>query len=150
MPRRNNATENPVLRDSHAGLWAAVRDGIVDSSDITTSGHLRTSLDIALPAPSPTNWAYSIHASSPFGKQTPPFKSMPSSPGVVTPKGSKPSSPVAPPAPVANRVPLARIGDLNKRELDFEDGPSFAAKGAVHEALLRRFVALAKEVEKVL
>lgn len=155
MPLRSPG--DPVVRDSTAGLWDAVREGIIDSTDITASGRLRDSVSVHLPTPSPSNWARDVHTSSPFGRQTRPFGPMPPSPA-ATPNVTPVPSPVAPPAPVRPphiRTPLAPLTGsqvvrerIYKAELKWEE-EKYPGQ-ATREGLLRRFVALAKEVEVVL
>jgi len=162
MPLR--ASGDRVVRDSSAGLWAAMFEGILDEDDFTDSrsGRLRPSLDGNLPAPSPTNWARDVHLSTPFGIQMPPFGVHRSTPP-VTPERTPTRSPVAPHAPVApvrhaTRMPLSPLeGNVGravvheriyKAELNWEED-KYAGQAA-REGMLRRFVALAHEVETML
>ena len=155
MPR---SSLDPVLRDSGAGLWQAMFDGIIDEEDVTASGRLRPSIDGNLPAPSPSNWARDMQASLPYGRQQPPFTSSMRSDPPTTPEHTSISSPVAPGAPMrptSRRTPLTPVQNsqgvrerIYKAELQWEEDqrPGQAAR----EGMLRRFVALAREVESVL
>lgn len=84
MPR----PEVPVVRDSRSGLWAAVRDGVVCSSDLSPSMRLRasfsaTGLQPLRPLVNDDDWrAHSdrLRAGLPYASQRPPTPLVPPSP----------------------------------------------------------------------
>lgn len=173
MPRR--APGDAVVRDSGAGLWNGMADGILDEEDFTQSGRLRPSIDGNLPPASPTNWAADMQRTTPFGRQQPPFSPVVStnSPYVspqVTPAPTPtrpPPAPVRVDEPVLRRTPRAPMTPLSgsdeniaalrraqaevrvvKADLHLEEEKRPGQ--ATREGMLRRFISLAREVETVL
>ena len=126
--------DEPVFYDPDRNLWAAVQDGIIDSTDVTRSGRLRADMSIELPAPSPSNWAANIQASSPFGMQTHPnfgnsgfVVALPSV--SKTPPPVKRSQTTPPPAPV-------RL--LHSRRLESSQTPKMSKLAFSRWSLRRR------------
>ena len=119
MPR---SPEDPVIRDSQATLWAMMREGLYDPSEVSASGHWH-------PSQATTPWQ-SIQAQTPFGRQQRPTLS------IVPPS---PSTPVNQPTPrhSPTRVPLAerRAAEANvyRNELAKDD-----RKRAAVDAALRK------------
>jgi len=142
--------DEPVFYDPDRNLWAAVREGIVDSTDVTRSGRLRADMSIELPAASPSNWAANIQATSPFGIQNLPNfgNSAPTTPTITKQTPEHP-----PPAPVRparkalgevtnhNSVEAVQIHIL-KMELASEENAHQVSRG-----LLTRFVKVAQQIE---
>lgn len=108
MPRHSPG--DFVVRDSGAGVWNGMFDGILDEEDFTQSGRLRPSIDGNLPVPSPTNWARDMQRTTPFGRQQAP--STPFS----TPEATPQPSPVCPPAPRRRPLSDLRNSDENAKE----------------------------------
>ena len=138
-----------MFYDSNHNLWAAVREGIVDSTDITRSGRLRADMSIELPAASPSNWAANIQVSTPFGLQSRPFgNSAPTTPTIIKQTPEHP-----PPAPVRparkalgevtnhNSVEAVQIHIL-KLELADEENAHKLSRG-----MLSRFMKVAQQIE---
>lgn len=139
MPIRT--PNSPVVRDSNASLWTAIAEGLVDSSDVTASGHLNADLSPALPVPSPTNWAAGMNL-TPFGMQLPPSH--------TPPRPANPKSPVAPPAP--KRSLRKALGELtNSREVEVRILKLELAEEEHRHALARgivsRFQQVASQIE---
>ena len=146
--------DEPVFYDSNINLWAAVREGIVDSTDVTRSGRLRADMSIELPVPSPTNWAANIQATSPYGLQSRPFgNSAPTTPTII--KQTPEHPPPAPVRPVRHvRKALGEVTNHNsveavqihilKMELADEERAHKVSRG-----LLSRFVKVAQQIENV-
>lgn len=137
-----------MIRDSRAGIWNAMADGILDEDDVTASGRLRPSLDGNLPTPSPTNWARDVKRTTPFGMQNEPFSPMNTLPLCQTPPA--PPAPTRPPlSPLAGNIEREHVhARIYKAELKWEEDKY--PRQAVREGMLRRFVALAHEVEAML
>ena len=96
MPRSD---EDPVIRDSRCTLWAAVRDNVVHSADLSPDGKLRPSLTPSLaPTPEATvtrDWSTEtarIRAGLPFARQRDP--TMPP-PVLLPPVVRRPLQPVS-------------------------------------------------------
>lgn len=107
MPRHEN-DRVVVVRDSHAVLWEGVKDGLIASSDVTSSGRLRPSL-----TPTPRDSVIK----TPFEKQNPPSF-----------RCSKP-----PPKP---RRPLGEIdANVLRAELAHEEAKRKAEDAAIHKIL---------------
>jgi len=143
--------DEPVFYDPDRNLWAAVREGIVDSTDITRSGRLRADMSIELPAASPSNWAANIQVSTPFGLQSRPFgNSAPTTPTII--KQTPEHPPPAPSRPA--RKALGEVTNLKnleevqihilKLELADEERAHKVSRG-----LLTRFVKVAQQIENV-
>lgn len=147
--------EEPVFYDPDRILWGAVQDGIVVSADVTRSGRLRADMSIELPAPSPTNWAANIHATSPFGMQNRPnfgnsgfVVVAPSVPKTPPPtKRSQTTPPAAPVRPARKALgELTNSKDIEIRILKME----LAEEEHAHKlsrGMLSRFMMVAKDIE---
>ena len=136
MPIRT--PNSPVIRDSSASLWAAIADGLVDSTDVSASGHLNVDLSEALPSPSPSNWAAGMNL-TPFGMQSPPSHTPP------RPAKTDAKSPIAPHAP---KRPLRKaLGELtNSHEVEVRILKLELADEESRHALARGIVSRFKQV----
>jgi len=127
MPR---SPDERVVRDSQSTLWAAVRDGVVDSTDLSPDGKLRPSFGTR-------EWteesARRLRADTPFGRQVAP---------VVPPRPPQPPQPPQPPPPPAPLPPVTRppLVDVNvnllRQELRLEEKKR-AASEARERALIK-------------
>ena len=61
--------DTPVVRDSQAALWNAVRDGLVYSSDLTKGGQLRASVTSSARS---NEWEKTVKEATLFGRQKNP------------------------------------------------------------------------------
>jgi hypothetical protein len=116
MPIRS--PDDPVLRDSQATVWTAIREGLYDSNEVTQSGHWH-------PSRAATPWQ-SIRAQTPFGRQQPPTLS------IVPPSPSEPPTP----SPAA-RTPLAAIQGVQLNVMRVELAKD-DRKRAAEDAALRK------------
>ena len=115
MPR---SPDEPVVRDSQATLWAMMREGLYNSSEVSASGHWH-------PSRATTPWQ-SIRAQTPFGRQERPVVLQFSRLSIV------PQSPNDPPtSPPLVRAPLGGVVNAQvnalRREL-LEDDHKRAAE----------------------
>lgn len=147
--------DEPVFYDPDRNLWAAVRLGIVVSGDLTESGRLDPYASPNLPAPSPTNWAADIQASSPFGMQNRPnfgnsgfVVHTPNVPKTPPPtKRSQTTPPLAPVRPARKALgELTNSKDVEIRILKME----LAEEEHAHKlsrGMLSRFMMVARDIE---
>ena len=156
MPKTPTSPDDrPVMFDNEGSLWELVKAGLVDSTEVTESCHLKIdTVEDHLPAPSPTNYA------SPFARQTP------ARPNRVVATPNAPHRPTRlsrfPLENVTNsrRLPLPeRLGAgggggggnednvrirILKKELHDEE-----EKHAISRGLVRRFLSVANDIENV-
>ena len=118
MPR---SPEDPVVRDSQATLWAMMREGLYNSSEVSASGHWH-------PSRANTPWQ-SIQAQTPFGRQErPTFSTL----SIIPPSPNTPNTPTPP-----RRAPLGDVTNVQvnvlQRELVKEDNKRAAVDAALRK-----------------
>ena len=150
MPRTTrHSPDDPVPRDSNSTLWKCLQEGLIDEhTDVTASGHIDPNISENLPAPSPTNWAASMQATTPFGRQT--------RPNVFSTPERKPSSasgspPPPPPAPNRERKKQV-LGDVANQvttrvlQLEIQNMEMNEEKHRVALGMLDRIISISKEL----
>jgi hypothetical protein len=127
MPR---SPEDRVIRDSQSTLWAAMRDGLVLSGEVSQSGRWHPS---RVPTPEASQaWAAHVQSSTPFGRQQ-SWRTL----SIVPPS---PNEPPTPSPPVRARLAEVRPADLNVMQVELaKDDRKRAAREAavrkIHEAM---------------
>ena len=138
MPR---SPEDPVVRDSQSTLWAAMRDGLILSGEVSrTSGrwhpsHLPTS-------EASQQWAVRVQASTPYGRQKAHGMTL----SIVLPSPSEPPAPT-PTSSAVRQTPCEVHVNLLRHELLNDDRKRLATHVAmrkIHEGL--RELQLAEEM----
>jgi len=116
-----------VIRDSQSTLWAMMREGLYNSSEVSQSGHWHPSRAV-------TPWQ-SIQAQTPYGRQQRLTLS------IIPPSPTTPHTPTPP-----RRAPLGEVTNIQvnvmQRELAKED-----LKRAAEDAALRKIHEGVRELE---
>jgi hypothetical protein len=172
MPKTPTSPDDrPVVFDNDSSLWELVKAGLVDSTEVTESCHLKIdTVEDRLPAPSPTNYA------SPYSRQTPPSRRFPNNGQNIVQTPAHPAREVATPnAPLRptrlSRLPLENVTNARRLPLPERAGAGEVVTGAdednvririlknelydeeqkhaISRGLVRRFLSVANDIENV-